>query len=172
MRRRRTTSRWSRCGIVRGHREVRLSLDEHIRVAAGALARGLIDARGFVDAIRQASDGMPLERVWVGGGRLTAEQLAELRGVAGDGATVPVGGETVPLAAAGGAPSAAGSEQIAALSAWIAKASVLGFGEVRDLGAATQASVVAPAPVAAPAPAPTSIAAPAPAAKKEPPRAG
>ncbi|HTJ41869.1 MAG TPA: protein kinase, partial [Kofleriaceae bacterium] len=123
------------------------ALDEHIRVAAGALARGLIDARGFVDAIVAAGSGAPLERVWVAAGRLTAEQLADLRGERAN-ETVAVGGDT---ALAGATPQvAAGSESshVAALHAWLAKASVLGFGHVHDVAppAATQASVAMPSP--------------------------
>ncbi|MCE9578805.1 MAG: hypothetical protein K8W52_37115, partial [Deltaproteobacteria bacterium] len=104
-----------------------MSLDDHIRVAAGALARGFIDAKSFADAIRQGAEGAPLDEVWLATGRLSPEQLGELQGFSGE--TVAVGGATLP--AGDGTPIAVGTDpQLAALSEWLAHASVIGFGHV------------------------------------------
>jgi serine/threonine-protein kinase len=119
-----------------------VSLDDHIRVAAGALARGLIDARSFADAIREGADGAPVDEVWLTAGRLSAEQLAELRGHGGE--TVAVGGATVPQTEA----PTSGDGQLAALSEWLAHATRIGFGHVvpEIVAAGSRAAPALPAP--------------------------
>ena len=126
-----------------------MTLDEHIRVAAAALARGLIDAAGFVEVMRQAGNGDTLERIWLASGRLTDVQLAQLLAAARPGPATG-SGVTLPFAAFA---NGTGSTKEALLD-YIARAPSLGFGQITRLedeqtGVAAAASIgtaVAPRP--------------------------
>jgi serine/threonine-protein kinase len=58
-----------------------LSVHEHISIATAALERGYIDQATFVEVVRQLNgfEAEPaLEDIWIGTGRLTADQLSSL----------------------------------------------------------------------------------------------